>query len=218
MRNAEDQSMHRTAALHLVEYQETPPSTNGIPSLASLLQVYRYRLQSSTRAFVSVAARGLSLISVPDCMQQAWEREQAYCYFFPGQSTFRTGQGTRQRIPGHLATMLLLTYGTPFLTKFRMCGTPFITKFRMRLTSLKSAWSSVKSAWSSVKSAWSSVKSAWSSHACLNWACYFMFSNILRRVRGSVTVSTSRRDPNDVMYIVYNYCMCNHYVMSIVYI
>ena len=42
VRNAEHQSMHRTAAPHFVEYLETPPSTKGIPSLASLLQVYRY--------------------------------------------------------------------------------------------------------------------------------------------------------------------------------
>ena len=36
-------------------------------------------------------------------------------------------------------------------------------------------------------------------------------------------LSTSRRDPNDVMYIVCNdvmyiVCMCNHYVISIIYI
>ena len=43
------------------------------------------------------------------------------------------------------------------------------------------------------------------------------------RVAPEGAVSTSRRDPNDVMYIVYNdvmyivcnYCMCNHYVISI---
>ena len=58
--------MHRTAALHLVEYLdalhlveylEIPPSTNGIPFFAAGVQV-----QSSTHG---VAARGLSLISVP---------------------------------------------------------------------------------------------------------------------------------------------------------
>ena len=37
MLKLDDQS---TTALHFVQYLETPPSTNGIPSLASLLQVY----------------------------------------------------------------------------------------------------------------------------------------------------------------------------------
>ena len=38
MLKSDDQSMHRTTALHFVEYLETPPSMNGIPSLTSLLQ------------------------------------------------------------------------------------------------------------------------------------------------------------------------------------
>ena len=87
-----------------VEYLKTPPSTNGISSLASLLQVRTYTLTGSyspqldhLQQLSLFAACGLSLISVPR-LQQAWAREQGYCYM--DKSTFHTGQGTRQRILG----------------------------------------------------------------------------------------------------------------------
>ena len=58
------------------------------------------QVQSSTRAFVSVAARGLSLISIPRLHATSLGTRTGLLLFFPGQSNFRTGQGTIQRIPG----------------------------------------------------------------------------------------------------------------------
>ena len=50
---------------------------NGIPSLASLLQVYTQLGHGHMKQVTSlIVARGLSLISIPR-LQQAWEREQA---------------------------------------------------------------------------------------------------------------------------------------------
>ena len=97
VRNA-DQRMHRTAALHFVEYLETPPSTNGIHSLASLLQVQ----SSSNNSCICqrCSTWSLSLISIPRLHATSLGTRTGLFLFFPGQSTFRTGQGTRQRIPG----------------------------------------------------------------------------------------------------------------------
>ena len=86
VRNAEDQSMHRTAALQFVEYLETPPSTNGIPSLASLLQVYV--VQSSTRERCSTWSF-TNFRSQTACNKPGNKNRQAYLLFFPGKAPYK---------------------------------------------------------------------------------------------------------------------------------
>ena len=111
VRNAEDQSVHRTAALHFVEYLETPPSMASLPWLLCC------------RCTGTVLNSGISAI----CQRcSTWSftnfRSQTACnkpgnetgllLFFPGTKHFPYGTGDKTKnsgtvpdIPGHLVTM-----------------------------------------------------------------------------------------------------------------
>ena len=110
-----DQSMHRTTALLHYTSSNTwkllPPQMAFPPWLLCYRNIYtgtRYSPQLSY--FSLIAVHVLSLLSVSR-LQQAWEREQAYCYF-SGQKHLPYGTGDKTKNSGtvpdvsvHLATM-----------------------------------------------------------------------------------------------------------------
>ena len=57
MLKSHNQSMHRTTALHFIEYLETPPSTNGIPSLASCCRYLNFAVCSKSVSLQHVVFR-----------------------------------------------------------------------------------------------------------------------------------------------------------------
>ena len=102
VRNAEDQSMHRTAALHFAEYLETPPSTNGSPWCLCCRC-------TGTDYSVSVAALGLPLISIPRLHATSLGTRTGF-FLDKAPSVQDSGQDKEFRdcsetVPGHLATM-----------------------------------------------------------------------------------------------------------------
>ena len=95
------QKINRTASLHFIEYLETPPSTKGIPSLTSLLQVYRY---SPQLGHLSGICQRCSTWSFTNFRSQTAcnkpRNENRPNAIFSRTKHLHTGQGTRQRIPG----------------------------------------------------------------------------------------------------------------------